>query len=73
MKKIGGDKPIGVIVHINKEIPQKNSLCSYLYLKQAKMSLFSFYLFSLFYKIGEQEGGIGPAQERGLAPVRGER
>jgi hypothetical protein len=28
------------------EIPQANSLCSYLYLKQAKMSCFPFYLSS---------------------------
>jgi hypothetical protein len=27
------------------QIPQGNSLCSYLYLKQTKMSCFSFYLF----------------------------
>jgi hypothetical protein len=32
------------------------------------MSCFSFYLFSFFfYKIGEQEGGISPTQEGGLA------
>jgi hypothetical protein len=43
MKKIRGDKPIGVIIHIYIEIPQGNSLCSYLYLKQAKVSCFSFY------------------------------
>jgi hypothetical protein len=30
------------------EISKGNSLCSYLYLKQAKMSYFSFYLFSFF-------------------------
>jgi hypothetical protein len=35
------------------EVPQGNFLCSYL--KQAKMSFF------FFYKIGEQEGGTGPA------------
>jgi hypothetical protein len=35
------------------EVPQGNYLCSYL--KQAKMSLFS------FYKIGEQEDGTGSA------------
>jgi hypothetical protein len=49
------------------EISQGNSLCSHLYLKQAKMSCFSFYLFSFFFfKIREQEGRIGPAQ-RGRA------
>jgi hypothetical protein len=35
---------------------QENSLCSYLYIKEAKTSCFSFF----FYKIGEQEGGTGP-------------
>jgi hypothetical protein len=34
MKKIRGDKPIGVIIHIYMEISQGNPL----YLKQAKMS-----------------------------------
>jgi hypothetical protein len=37
------------------EVPQENSLCSYL--KQAKMS----FLFSFFCKIREQEGGTGSA------------
>jgi hypothetical protein len=40
MKKNRGDEPIGVIIHIYMEISQGNSLCSYLYLKQAKMSFF---------------------------------
>jgi hypothetical protein len=40
------------------EISQGNSLCSYLYLKQAKMSCFSFSLFSSK-KIKEQERGVG--------------
>jgi hypothetical protein len=57
MKKIRGDKPIGVIIHIYMEPLQGNSLCSYLYLKQAKMSCFSVYLFSFFFnRIREQEG-----------------
>jgi hypothetical protein len=38
----------------NMEMSQGNSLCSYL--KQTKMSFFSF-----FYKIGEQEGWTGPS------------
>jgi hypothetical protein len=48
------------------EISQGNSLHSYFYLKQAKMSLFSFFL----YKIGEQNGRTVPALEGGvLVPV----
>jgi hypothetical protein len=38
------------------ETTQGKSLCSYLYLKQAKTSFLSFYVF-FFYKTGEQEGG----------------
>jgi hypothetical protein len=47
MKKNRGDEALGVIIHIYMEISQGNSLWSYLYHKQAKMSVFS------FYKIGE--------------------
>jgi hypothetical protein len=47
MKKIRGDKPSGVIIHIYMEISQGNSLCSYLYLKQAKMSFLIFFSFLL--------------------------
>jgi hypothetical protein len=46
MKKIRGDKPVGVIIRIYMEISQGNDLCIYLYLKLAKMSCSSFYLFS---------------------------
>jgi hypothetical protein len=73
MKKMIGNKPIGVIIHIYIEILQGNSLWSYLYLKQGKMTHFLF-ISSLFffYKIREEEGG--PVQVegvglRGLAPV----
>jgi hypothetical protein len=45
------------------ELSQENFLCIYLYLKQAKMSLFSFF----FYKIREQESGTGPACEGGTS------
>jgi hypothetical protein len=63
MKKIKEDKSIEFIIHICIEISVGNSLCSYLYLKQAEMSCFSFYLFSFsFYKSREQESRIGPAQ-----------
>jgi hypothetical protein len=74
MKKIRRDKPIGIRTHIYIEISQGNFWCSYLYLKQAKMPCFSFYLFSfIFYKNGEQEGKISPAQRGSLAPVGGGR
>jgi hypothetical protein len=48
------------------EISQGNSHCSYLYLKQAKISCFSFYLFSFSsYETREQDGEISPAQGEG--------
>jgi hypothetical protein len=46
MKKIRGDKPIGVKIHMYMEISQGNFLCSYLYLK-LKSHGFCF-IFSLF-------------------------
>jgi hypothetical protein len=46
MKKIRGDKPSEVIIHIYMEILQGNSLCSYLHLK-LKCHVFHF-IFSLF-------------------------
>jgi hypothetical protein len=69
MKKIRGDEPIGVIIHIYMETSQGNSLCSYHYLK-LKCHDFHF-IFSLFffYKIGKQEDRMGPVQGGGLAPV----
>jgi hypothetical protein len=57
-EKIRGDEQIWVIIHIYIEMPQGNSLCSYL--KQAKMSFF-------FYKIGEQESRTSPVL--GVIPV----
>jgi hypothetical protein len=52
------------------EISQGKALCSYLYLKQAKMSCFTFSLFSFFfYKIREQEGRAILAQGARMAPV----
>jgi hypothetical protein len=54
MKKNGGNEPIGV--HICMEMSQRNSLCSYLYLKQTKMSL----LFSST----KSDGRTGSAQGR---------
>jgi hypothetical protein len=73
VKRTGRDEPVGVVICM--ETTQRNSLCSYLYLKLAKKSHFSFYLLcSFFYKIGEQEGGSGSAWVGGgLAPVGGRR
>jgi hypothetical protein len=51
MKKIKGEKPIGVIIDMYMEISQGNFQCSYLYLKQAKMSWFFFFIFSVFSSI----------------------
>jgi hypothetical protein len=65
MSIIREDKPVGDIIHLYMEIPQGNSLYSYFYLKQTKMSCLSF---SLFCKI-EQEGATGPAQGEQVAPV----
>jgi hypothetical protein len=54
------------------EISQENAFCSYLYLKKAKMSNFSFYLFSVFfYKTRKQEGVTGSALRGELVLVRG--
>jgi hypothetical protein len=49
-KKNRGSEPNWAIIHINMEVPQENSLCSYC--KQTKMSFF-------FYKIREQKDGTG--------------
>jgi hypothetical protein len=70
MKKIKRDKPIGILIHVYMEISQGIYLCSYLYLKQEKMSCISFSLFSFFfYKIREQDGRTCIARGEGLAPV----
>jgi hypothetical protein len=62
VKRTRRGESIGVIIHICMETTQGNSLCSYLYLKLAKMSCFFFYpVCFFFYKIGEQEGGTGYA------------
>jgi hypothetical protein len=64
-KELGGvkrterDEPIGFVVQKYMET-QGNSLCSYLYLKLAKTSCFSFHLLCFFfYKIRGQEGRRG--------------
>jgi hypothetical protein len=66
VKRIGRDEPVGVVIHICMETTQGISLCSYLYLKLAKMPCFSSYvLWVFFYKIGEQEGQTGGGSEEG--------
>jgi hypothetical protein len=45
VKRTGRGEPTGVVTHICMETTQGNSLCSYLYLKLAKISRFSFYLY----------------------------
>jgi hypothetical protein len=47
MKKNKREESIAVIINIYMEISQRNSLCSYHYLKQGKMSLFFFFFFFL--------------------------
>jgi hypothetical protein len=47
-------------IYLYMEISQGNSLCSYLYLKQAKTSIFPPFPFFLD-KTGEQEKRIGPS------------
>jgi hypothetical protein len=56
MKKNRGDNPIVVIIHTYMEISQGNSLCRYLYVKEAKMSCFSFYLLFFLLKNWKKEG-----------------
>jgi hypothetical protein len=66
MKKIRGNKSIGVIMHVYMEISKGNTLCSYLYLKQAKISFF--YSTKLENRRAEHVLGAGGA----LVPIRGE-
>jgi hypothetical protein len=72
MKKIRGDKTTGVIIHTCMEIPQGNSLCSYLYLKQTKTSCFSFSFFSSI-KLENRRAEQVLLSEGGLAPLEGGR
>jgi hypothetical protein len=48
VKRTGRDEPVGVVVLVFLETIQGHSLSSYLYLKQAKTSYISFYLFCFF-------------------------
>jgi hypothetical protein len=58
---------IGAIIHICKKTTQGNPMYSYLYLKLAKMSYFSFYVSCLFfYKIRERRAEeVLPRVDRG--------
>jgi hypothetical protein len=59
IEKIRGDEPNEVLIHVNMEISQGNSLCIYLSLTRKK-SCFSFALFFFFFcKIGEQDRRTG--------------
>jgi hypothetical protein len=65
VKRTRSDEQIGVVIHIFMETTLGISLCSYLYLKLAKMSCFFFYLLCFFFhKTDSAEG-------RGIGTVRG--
>jgi hypothetical protein len=70
MKKMRGEKPVGVIIHIHMEISQGNSLYRYitLYMSQTiKNVMFSFfYLLSTSTKSGTGSvGGVAGTSGRG--------
>jgi hypothetical protein len=46
VKRTGRGEPIVVVIHIGRETTQGISLCSYLYLKLAKMPCFSFMFYA---------------------------
>jgi hypothetical protein len=48
VKRTGRGKSLGVVIHKCMVTIQGNSLCSYLYLKLAKIPCFSFYLLCFF-------------------------
>jgi hypothetical protein len=54
-----------VVRHMCMDATQEISLYSYLYLKLAKATCFSYLLYFFFYKIGEQEGGTDVTQRQG--------
>jgi hypothetical protein len=60
VRRTGRDEPIVVVRHICMETTEGNFLCTYLYLKLAKASCFSFLCF-FFKKIGEQDGRTASA------------
>jgi hypothetical protein len=70
MKKIRGDKPVGIVIHIYREISQGNSLCSYLRKLKCCSICFIFSSF-VFYKIRKQESRTGPSRGRADTSGRG--
>jgi hypothetical protein len=74
MKNIRGSKLIVVIIRIYMEISKGKSLCSYFYLKQAKISCVLFCLFSFFLLSNLGTAGWKKScQREGLAPVGSEK
>jgi hypothetical protein len=73
MKRIRGDKSIGVLTHTYMELSQGNSMCSYFYLK-LKCHVFHF-IFSLFASTKSENRKAEQVLPSGggLAPVGGER
>jgi hypothetical protein len=68
VKRSGRDLPMWVAIHM--EAMLGFSLYSYLYLKLAKTPCFSYYLFLLFNKIGEEEDRTRSAWKGGdVAPI----
>jgi hypothetical protein len=72
VKTSGRDEPIGAVIHICMERTQRNSPCSYLYLKLAKMPCFPYYLLGFFLLQNWRTGSAGEREaEEVLAPVGG--
>jgi hypothetical protein len=66
VKRSGRDEPVWVAIHKCMEAMLGICLCSYPYLKLAKMLCLSYYLLCfLFNKIGEEEGRTGSFRKRG--------
>jgi hypothetical protein len=73
MERTCRDEPIRVVIYICMKTTQGNFLCSFHYQKIAKPPCFSYYLLCVFfYKIGEQEGRTGSAQQGKVCPWWGE-
>jgi hypothetical protein len=74
VKRTGRDELVGVVIHICMEITQGKSLCSYLYLKLAKMTCFMFLSFFFFLLQNQRIGGrTGFSRGVVLTLVGGER